>query len=122
MYFTFSLLTLPASSSSFAFMGCNSGVHLVVFYCTSGLFCMAVPSTPQPYYFRHSYYVFKGVAVPDLRFSFFIAFLLCVCCYYCPMLCCNFLQARATEVEGENARLKVIIKQKEEEIRDIKKV
>ncbi|KAK7111870.1 centrosomal protein of 131 kDa-like [Littorina saxatilis] len=34
----------------------------------------------------------------------------------------NEIKARATEVEGENARLKVIIKQKEEEIRDIKKL
>ena len=31
-------------------------------------------------------------------------------------------QARAAEVEGENERLKVVIKQKEEEIRDNKKV
>ncbi|PVD37615.1 hypothetical protein C0Q70_00211 [Pomacea canaliculata] len=34
----------------------------------------------------------------------------------------NEIKARATEVEGENERLKVIIKQKDEEIRDTKKV
>ncbi|XP_076449494.1 centrosomal protein of 131 kDa-like isoform X2 [Babylonia areolata] len=34
----------------------------------------------------------------------------------------NEIKAKATEVEGENERLKVIIKQKEEEIRDIKKL
>ncbi|KAK7506382.1 hypothetical protein BaRGS_00002494 [Batillaria attramentaria] len=34
----------------------------------------------------------------------------------------NEIKARATEVEGENERLKVIIKQKDEEIRDSKKL
>ncbi|KAL8567612.1 hypothetical protein ACOMHN_054425 [Nucella lapillus] len=34
----------------------------------------------------------------------------------------NEIKAKATEVEGENERLKVIIRQKEEEIKDLKKL